>query len=253
MRKLICLILALSLCAVLAACDSEGPTISGAVTEEEVKAAIETYLEPQIQAYREAFGLEDLTVDLQLKKCEITQPHRNSDGDIYFNGYASCIVRDVLISPTISQRLASGDFTDELLKQLSAIKFEYETIEADVFTVHLYSAFLYPTFADEAGTEYTVSDGILLKGNIIAYIAEGTQMEYEAKVGDDIRYVVPAHSGSSGASGSTGSLKGTKCAVCNGSGYVKYYYGDSDLQAYLDGYDPYTVGKCTSCKGKGYD
>lgn len=38
-----------------------------------------------------------------------------------------------------------------------------------------------------------------------------------------------------------------KCSVCNGTGYVKYYYGDSDLQAYLDGYDPYTVGKCTSC------
>ena len=42
-----------------------------------------------------------------------------------------------------------------------------------------------------------------------------------------------------------------KCIVCNGTGYVKYNYGDSDLQAYLDGYDHYTVGKCTSCNGSG--
>ena len=39
----------------------------------------------------------------------------------------------------------------------------------------------------------------------------------------------------------------SKCAVCNGTGYVKHYYGDSDLQAYLDGQDPYIVSKCTSC------
>lgn len=38
-----------------------------------------------------------------------------------------------------------------------------------------------------------------------------------------------------------------ECPRCNGSGYIKYYYGDSDLQAYLDGQNPYTVGKCTSC------
>ncbi|MBO5935582.1 MAG: hypothetical protein J6Q94_08870 [Clostridia bacterium] len=57
----------------------------------------------------------------------------------------------------------------------------------------------------------------------------------------------PSSSSSSGSSyGSSG-----KCAVCNGSGYVKYYYGSSDLEAYLSGHDPYTVGKCTSCGGTG--
>lgn len=43
----------------------------------------------------------------------------------------------------------------------------------------------------------------------------------------------------------------TKCGICNGTGSVRYYYGDSDLQAYLDGYDPFTVGECTTCKGTG--
>lgn len=42
-----------------------------------------------------------------------------------------------------------------------------------------------------------------------------------------------------------------KCIVCNGTGYVRYYYGESDLEAYLTGHDPYTVGECTSCDGEG--
>lgn len=51
--------------------------------------------------------------------------------------------------------------------------------------------------------------------------------------------------------GSTGSSGKGKCINCNGTGYVKYYYGASDLEAYLDGYDPYTVGPCPMCRGTG--
>lgn len=46
---------------------------------------------------------------------------------------------------------------------------------------------------------------------------------------------------------------GRKCIVCNGTGYVKCYYGSSDLEAYLSGHDPYWYIKCTSCKGTGKD
>lgn len=42
-----------------------------------------------------------------------------------------------------------------------------------------------------------------------------------------------------------------KCIMCNGTGYVKYYYGRSDLEAWLSGHDSYTVGVCTSCGGTG--
>lgn len=34
------------------------------------------------------------------------------------------------------------------------------------------------------------------------------------------------------------------CSVCNGTGQVKYYYGDKD--------DEYNWGPCTSCDEKGY-
>ena len=50
----------------------------------------------------------------------------------------------------------------------------------------------------------------------------------------------------------TSSGKG-KCYICNGTGYVKYYYGSSDWEAYLNGHDPYWFGKCTSCGGTGKD
>lgn len=58
-------------------------------------------------------------------------------------------------------------------------------------------------------------------------------------------------SDSGSSSGSSGSDDGTKCAVCNGTGYVRYYYGDSDWEAILSGHDPYTTGPCTSCGGTG--
>ena len=34
------------------------------------------------------------------------------------------------------------------------------------------------------------------------------------------------------------------CSICNGTGEVKYYFGDGD--------NDYNMGQCTSCEGKGY-
>lgn len=42
-----------------------------------------------------------------------------------------------------------------------------------------------------------------------------------------------------------------KCPMCDGTGKVRYYYGESDLEAYITGHESYTVGKCTSCGGTG--
>jgi len=46
-------------------------------------------------------------------------------------------------------------------------------------------------------------------------------------------------------------MKGETCPFCNGTGSVRYYYGSSNLEAILSDHDPYTVGECTSCEGKG--
>ena len=65
-----------------------------------------------------------------------------------------------------------------------------------------------------------------------------THLDNEPDIWDRNRY-----SGSSGG----------KCIVCNGTGYVRYYYGSSDLEAWLSGHDSFTVGSCTSCDGTGKD
>lgn len=55
----------------------------------------------------------------------------------------------------------------------------------------------------------------------------------------------------SGSGGSSSSAT-VKCSSCNGTGSVKYYYGESDLEAVLSGHDPYEYGPCSSCDGTGY-
>ncbi len=42
-----------------------------------------------------------------------------------------------------------------------------------------------------------------------------------------------------------------KCEVCNGTGLVKFMHCESDLEAILSGYEPYTIQKCYKCDGEG--
>lgn len=243
MRRHISLLLAFVLCTSLIACGNKNEPL----TRDEVKTAIEVFLEPQIQAYEEAFGIDDLSIDIQFKKCEISEPLREGwRNTVYHNGYVSCQIRDIIVSPTFSESLSCGEFTDDMVHQLSMIEFEYPDFEYGDYKISAYSALAYPIFSDAEGNEYTIGEGCVLKGDIIAYISSDAQLAYDAKVGDNI-YSVIGYSGSS----DNGSSK-TKCLVCNGTGYVRYYYGSSDLEAYLDGYDPYSIGECPSCDGKGY-
>lgn len=41
------------------------------------------------------------------------------------------------------------------------------------------------------------------------------------------------------------------CPNCGGTGVVKFYYGASDWEAYMDGVDPYELGECPMCHGTG--
>lgn len=258
MKKTLSIILAVCLCVFCTSCHSEDiKETTTQLTQTDVQKILETYLEPQVEAYRTAFEVDDLRVDIQFKECSISYPQIEEEYSLYIAGSVYCTIRDVIVSPSISKKLSEGEFTDEMLKQLSAIEFEYpdagklEKLKYEDYNISVISALIYPIFADENGNEYTVSEGILLNGDIIAYISSDAHLEYECKVGDNIKEVVPRPIDSGSNTGSIPS--GSKCPNCKGSGYVKYHYGDSDFQAFLDGYDPYSVGKCTSCKGKGYN
>lgn len=52
------------------------------------------------------------------------------------------------------------------------------------------------------------------------------------------------------ARSSSGSSSGD-CYVCSGTGSVKYYYGESALEAALNGQNDYEYGVCPSCHGTG--
>ncbi len=52
------------------------------------------------------------------------------------------------------------------------------------------------------------------------------------------------NNGSGNSSSNSGGKQRVTCTICNGTGEVKYYYGDTDY---------YNMGICTSCDGKGYN
>lgn len=56
---------------------------------------------------------------------------------------------------------------------------------------------------------------------------------------------------SAGSSSSSSSGK-EKCDWCNGTGMVKYYYGGSATEAFLNGHEDSWYGQCGSCQGTGY-
>ena len=49
------------------------------------------------------------------------------------------------------------------------------------------------------------------------------------------------------------SKKYEKCYVCDGTGIVKYYYGSSAIEAWLDGHEDSWYSKCWNCDGTGYE
>lgn len=254
MKRFLVLILMVCLCLTMLACGSSTSEQSTepnyTISQNEVREAIQSYLQPQIKAYMEAFGVDDISVDIEFKEFDSYKPLLDFNGEIYNKGSVYCTIRDVIVSPTFSNSLSEGNFSDEMLKQLSALEFEYIDLTCGEYEIHIFSALGSPVLADESGVEYTVSDLMLLKERTIVYIASDAQLEHPVKVGDNIDDIIEEIRRQGSTNGVTTSRE--KCPNCNGSGYVKYYYGSSDLEAYLSGYDPYTVGKCTMCKGKGY-
>lgn len=96
-------------------------------------------------------------------------------------------------------------------------------------------------------TDYrVVSDGVTYKvsTNLYDYYVLRASNQSETLYDSDIKY---------GGEWASGGGSKTKCSYCGGSGTVKYNYGESDLEAYLDGEEPYTFGPCPYCNGTGYE
>ncbi len=77
---------------------------------------------------------------------------------------------------------------------------------------------------------------LLCNGQVVAYVKYQHDPNYNPSSGTSSNY-------SSGKS---------ICPYCNGTGSVKYYYGDSSWDAALNGKNDYEFGPCYSCHGTGY-
>ena len=85
---------------------------------------------------------------------------------------------------------------------------------------------------------------------------EGTKKQSSSNTPSNTSGSSHKPSSSSKTASSSGSLGSTtekvKCSMCNGTGQVEYYYGESALEAALNGQNDYELGPCTSCNGTGY-
>lgn len=220
--------------------------------EDEFEAYLLERIQPQIDEIKEEHNIPDLQVEFEFTKYEFTKPALFRDGNFLCEAIIEVEYQDYFVSDTFAQL---DDYTEAEMKansyryvKIPEIKYFNSEIGSSRYTIRMDRAYDYDT--DNIYTTeqlYRTPDG-----NIYEF---GEYCVY--KNGDNVCQIkeLPKKPGSSGSGYNSGinGNKEDKCAICNGTGYVKYYYGESDLQAYLDGYDPYTVDKCTSCGGTGKD
>ena len=208
------------------------------ITEEEIVNEIILQCEPQLQEMREKYNIPDLQLKLEPAEVRITKPTLFKEGRIYME------FKDYLVSPSLD----TAEYTEELYEQYSqawtGARFgAFDSYSALDISIEKYGEYFFIDrandhdfcFVDDKGNEYDfyheyVAFGIRKNGEVVFSKSTGLEKEYN--------------------SGGSGDGSG-KCEWCNGTGAVKYYYGDSDLQAALEGHDASWYGVCGSCGGDG--
>ena len=93
-------------------------------------------------------------------------------------------------------------------------------------------------FIDSSGDLYRIYTKDAPNGGYINIIEKNSEVVYE-------------HKWAWSSSGSSNNNAPQPCALCNGTGVAKFYYGGSALEAWLDGYNDYEYQECPSCDGTG--
>lgn len=222
MTRCIATILALLLCLSFTACTAKEEEAPAYVppTQEEIAACLNEQLKPQIAAYSEAFGVEDIDVQVDIREFEVTEY------DYHDIRFVSCKVHHLITWPSMTDHINNRTATEEMLRQVYAISFEFEDFEFNGYEIHVYGG-ITGSLVDSKGAKYTVTPKMVLKDDVIAFVTPDVQLPAGVGIGTNINSYV-------------GSLpSGNDCPNCNGSGYVKFYYGDGSQQ--------YNVGHCPLC------
>lgn len=193
------------------------PTLS----QEEIKTMVISELDSQVENVKSKLGISELNVELEIYDYTYEKP------TIFSKGYIRFEVDDYYVS-TQFEELDKGEYNETTCNKYRNIdSLEYDDVEIPKYRVYISrrSSYSDTEFKDSSGDEYSFDYGVIYKNGSYAY---GGKKSYS----------------SSSSSSSYKSSSGTKCIICNGSGYVRYYSGM---------YDEGTVGPCTSCGGDGRD
>ena len=204
-----------------------------AFTEQKLQEYILKEVEPQLEEIREKYDLPDLELELEISDFKYTPPKLYSDGKFMLCGVVEAKIHSIYVSDKFSElddddkvKSVFGWYDD--IPEISYIKVGSDT----------------PRYSFRIRSDYE-------KG--------GLKQDYKTKSGNVYRFINTSFANSIYRNGQqiycnvkkqSNSSKG-KCEHCNGSGAVKYNYGDSDLQAIIDGHDASWYGLCTSCGGTG--
>lgn len=190
------------------------------LTQDEVKNLVIKELEPQLDKVKAELGISNVNIELDVYDYEYKKP------TIFSKGYINFEVDDYYVSTEFNE-LDNGIYTAETCDKYRKVhSLEYDDIEISKYRVYVRrrSSYSDTEFKDSSGDKYSFDFGQIFKNGSYAY----GKSKYS----------------SSSSSSSYKSSTGTKCIICNGSGYVRYYSGM---------YDEGTVGPCTSCGGDGID
>lgn len=190
------------------------------LTQDEVKNLVIEEMAPQLDKVKSELGISNVDLELEIYEYEYKKP------TIFSKGYIRFEVDDYYVSNEFKE-LDNGIYTAETCDKYRKVhSLEFGGIDIPKYRVYVSrrSSYSDTEFKDSSGDRYSFDVGQIFKNGNFAY--------------GKSRYSSSSSSSSSKSSG------GTKCIICNGSGYVRYYSGM---------YDEGTVGPCTSCGGDGRD
>ena len=263
MKKFLCMILLLCASCLLLSCNAQSPS----TTHTNASASTESESQEPPKKEVELFG-----TTFKMGESWLIVHNNENDASIYFQESKPDPVYDAVsisLIPNVLRGGASWDFANQymdLLETKMAPQFfsgEYEVKKYDkdktpglfmkgkdnefdkicyLFMNNLTDCIMIMYYHNDKGIDYSSSVQEMVDSMELSF--DGFTVEKT-----DNNSNIDMSNNSNDNKSSSGKTR--TCPQCNGSGVIKYYYGASDLEAYLDGHEPYTMDTCPTCHGTG--
>lgn len=192
------------------------------ISQEEFEQLVLEAIKPQLTELENQLGVYDIKTELYITEYECKKPTVFNAGAITANIRTLYFVADEFLD------LDDGIYNAEIYRKYANHKLNFTNVQIPDYSVSISTRGInIADFKNANGDIYTFVSFCIYKNHEEVFVHEN--------------------------SSSSNPGLGKKCAHCNGTGSVKYYYGGSAWEAFLAGMPDYTFGPCTSCNGKGYN